>query len=340
MQPWTLLLRCLVVIGIPGGSARRGGGGGRDGDSNNDSDGGGSGGGDSPSGDEHCGTPDHPPVWKWDLIPLNAQNSTRSNAIVSDYGGSFFKGEASLDFIITSGKKCSLNDMQSTHMLGYAWIGPQASYPVGPTNPIIIGFKAWGTDKSLDEISDSYTYVKWSDLCPRKPDLFRLTTTHGWSDFAARTSRAADFMNMKLTESGDLQRQVLFNATMAAKLQYEPGDEGLSLSLPQGTCTSSLGYQFRLPDQLAMHGSFTNETLNLTLSGRGNATARKRGDELTAEFTIHFLGVFDADNSTQRLSLQQRGEPLVSWVKNFGLRATALDWASSIVYIAALVLSI
>lgn len=334
MQSWTLLLLCLLFIGIPDVLARRGGGGSdSDGGSNNDSGGGGSG-GDSSSGDEHCGTPEHPIVWKWDLIPPNAQNDTKGKG--SDYGGSFFKGEASLDYTIVAGEACNLNSTESTHMLGYAWIGPQAPYPVGPTNPIIIGFKAWETDKSLGEIGDSYTYIKNDDYCPQMPDLFRVTTTQGWTDFDARTYRAADVMNMTVTEGAADQGKVFFNATAADKINEQHAAGGVLLSLPRGTCRSPHGYSFPFPDRLAMNGSFTNTTLNLTFSGRGNATSNDGNDELTAEFKVTFAGVFDGDNSTQKLSLQQPGEPLVEWVANSALRDTPLVWLSSLAYVVTL----
>lgn len=342
MKPWTLFLPSLLAITLPAASARRGGGGGGDVSSGG---GGGSAGdsssGDSSSGDEHCGIPDVPPVWKWDLIPSNAQNNTGMKGAGSGYGGSFFHGEASLSFIITAGQRCPLNDMRSTHMLGYAWIGPQSSYPVGPTNPVIIGFKAWETDKSLDKIGDSYAYIKKDQFCPRQPDLFRVSTTHGWSDFIARKTRAADFMNMNVTESTSNREQALFNATMVDELNFEPTDNGLLLSLPRGACSSSRDWNFRVPDQLTMNGSFTNTTLNLTLSGRGNATSsNSREANLTAEFKITFTGVFDADNSTHIISLQRQGGPLVTWVQSSALRHTAISWSSSFVYIIALLLSI
>lgn len=337
MRPWTLFLPCLLATTLPGASARRGSGGGS---SNDDSQGGGDSSSDSSSpSDDRCGIPDKPPVWKWDLIPRHAQNNTGMKGAGLGYGGSFFHGEASLNYIITAGQRClTMNDIRSTHMLGYAWIGPQPLYPTGPVNPFIIGFKAWETDLSLDRIGDSYAYIKKDRFCPWKPDLFRVATTHGWTDFDARKTRAADFMNMNFTESGGNREEVLFNATRENALNFEPTDDGLFLSLPRGTCSSTRDYHFQLPDELVMSGSFTNTTLNLTLSGRGNATSSNSRDAgLTAEFNITFTGVFDAANSTHIISLRH-DKPLVTWAQNSGSHHRIISWSSSFVYITALLL--
>ncbi|KAJ6789508.1 hypothetical protein PWT90_07168 [Aphanocladium album] len=365
MQPLKLFLSCLLALTLPGASARKGGGGGGDGDgnSNNDSHGGGSGGGSSSgdsssggsssggsssggssSGDEGCGIPSPPPVWKWDLLPFHAQNNTGMKGVGLGYGGSFFKGEASLKYSVTAGEtaeRCSLGNVQSTHMLGYAWIGPQPSYPTGPANSIIVGFKAWETDQSLDKIGDSYWYIKKDEFCPKKPDLFRVTTTHGWIDFVERTTRAADFMNMGITESVGNAGQALFNATLKDDLGFKPTSDGLLLSVPKWPCSAARNYNFRLPDQLVMNGSFTNTTLLLTLSGRGNATSSKNRDaEVTAEFEVTFTGVFDAANSTHKISVQSQAEPLVAWVQSLGMSEMAISWGSRLLSAAALVLLI
>ncbi|KAJ3498135.1 hypothetical protein NLG97_g1349 [Lecanicillium saksenae] len=353
MKLLTLLLSCLLAMLLPGASAKKGGGGSGDGNSNSDSHGGGGGGGSSggsssgdssggsSSGDEGCGIADPPPIWKWDLLPSHAKNNTGMKGVGRAYGGSFFKGEASVSYIVTASKRCRMDNFRSTHMLGYAWIGPQPSYPTGPTNPIIIGFKAWETGLSLENIGDSYAYIKKDQFCPRQPDLFRVETSHGWTDFTARTTRAADFMNMTLANSAVNSNQVLFNATMKEELGFKPTDEGLLLELPRGACSGSGDYKFALPDQLTMNGSFTNTTLNLTLSGRGNATGRGLRDaEVTAEFEITFTGVFDSDNSTHKISVKPQGEPLVAWVQSSGFSETAIRWSSRVVFFAAALLLI
>lgn len=357
MKLLTLLLSCLLAVLLPGASAKKGGGGSGDGDSNGDSNGGGSGGGSSggsssgdssgdssggsSSGDESCGIADPPPIWKWDLLPFHAQNNTGMEGVGLGYGGSFFKGEASVDYLVTASQRCRMDNFRSTHMLGYAWIGPQPSYPTGPTNAIIIGFKAWETGLSLENIDDSYAYIKKDQYCPKKPDLFRVATSHGWLNSTARTSRAADFMNMTLANSAVNSDQALFNATMKEELGFKPTDDGLLLTLPRGACPGFGDYKFRLPDQLTMNGSFTNTTLNLTLSGRGNATGRGfREAEATAEFKITFTGVFDSANSTHKIDVKPQGEPLVAWVQSSSLREAAMNWSSMVVFLAATLLLI
>ncbi|KAH8718845.1 hypothetical protein HC256_003474 [Beauveria bassiana] len=123
-------------------------------------------------------------------------------------------------------------------------------------------------------------------------------------------------MNMTLAESAANSDQALFNATMMDELNFKPTDDGLLLILPKRACSDSREHTFRLPDQLAMNGSFTNTTLNLALSGRGNATSSStRDNQITAEFEITFTGVFDAANSTHKISVQPQSQPLVTWVQ-------------------------
>ncbi|EXA31400.1 hypothetical protein FOVG_17298 [Fusarium oxysporum f. sp. pisi HDV247] len=336
MQSWILLLSCLLFICIPDVLARRGGGGGGHGGSDDD------GGGDDSSTDDRCATHDGT-VWKWDLIPDNAQNHSRGES----EPGSFFKGEASLNFTITAGELCGGNSKGPIQMLGYAWIGPQPEYPVGPTNSIIIGFKAWESDMSIDEIDESYAYIQEENdnYCPRQPDLFRIITTYGWldTDHSAKTliPRAADFMNLSVTEGDGDQATVFFNAIMPDTLDHKPDYKGLFLMPPQGICHSGLQYKFSLPDRLEMTGSFTNTTLDLTLLGSGNTTAKTSGYEtykITAEFNVTFSGVFDGDNSTEQLNLGQPGGPLVDWEPNSGSHVAPLGWIMSLVYIVTLIL--
>ncbi|KAJ5567131.1 hypothetical protein N7535_006437 [Penicillium sp. DV-2018c] len=237
--PYYLLF--LVSTYTSGVEARRGGG---DGDSDDSYTGDNSGSTSSGSTDS-CHTPRHPTIWKWDLIPRNADNYTSGGISGKDTSndGSFFKGEASFHYTITDDEMCTNGHMRGTEhtmpMLGYVWIGPQAPYPVGPTNPIIIGFKAWQSSKPLDKIGDSYGYIQWDEdgiACPGYPDLIRVTTTYGWFDFDARVYGAMDVMNMTISEApGSLdsdQGRVRFNATMPDKLDH---DTDLLVRIPGGT---------------------------------------------------------------------------------------------------------
>ncbi|KAJ5199165.1 hypothetical protein N7491_000275 [Penicillium cf. griseofulvum] len=299
---------------------------------------------------DSCATPKQPTIWKWDLIPKNADNYTSGGISGRDtsYDGSFFKGEASLHYTITDGEMCYryVDDAENTiQMLGYVWIGPQAPYPVGPTNPIIIGFKAWESRSSLDKISGSYSYIQWDESqigCPGYPDLFRITTTYGWTDFDARSYEAIDVMNMTISEAPTLAQEdrdqdrgrVRFNATMPDKLNH---DTGWLLRFPGRICSNDLSYSFNTPpERLAMNGSFTNTTFELTLSGSGKAFTPSKKGQLAAEFRMSFSGVFDGDNSTEKLNLRQPGQPLVAWVPNSGLRVVSVGWMTSFICLGAL----
>ncbi|KXG50031.1 uncharacterized protein PGRI_059980 [Penicillium griseofulvum] len=343
MHTWIPFLPYLLFSTLtPGVQGRRGDG---SGDSDNYDSGENSGGGSTDS----CATPKQPTIWKWDLIPNNADNYTSGGISGRDtsYDGSFFKGEASLHYTITEGETCYRykDDAENTiQMLGYVWIGPQAPYPVGPTNPIIIGFKAWESRRSLDKISDSYSYIQWDEsqiACPGYPDLFRITTTYGWTDFDARSYEAMDVMNMTISEAPTLaqgdrdqdQDRVHFNATMPDKLDH---DTQWLLRFPGRICSNDLSYLLNTPpEQLAMNGSFTNTTFELTLSGSGKAVTSEK-HQLSAEFRVSFSGVFDGDNSTEKLNLRQPDQPLVAWVPNSGLRVVSVGWMTSFICLGAL----
>ncbi|KAJ5494460.1 hypothetical protein N7463_010547 [Penicillium fimorum] len=344
MYCWILFLPYFLFqfsTSISGVQARRGGEGG---DSDDSDSGENSGGG---TNTDSCATPKQPTIWKWDLIPNNADNYTSGGISGRDtsYDGSFFKGEASLHYTITDNETCYsyTHDAENTlQMLGYVWVGPQVPYPVGPTNPIIIGFKTWESHRSLDEISDSYSYIQWDNSeisCPSRPDLFRVTTTYGWTDWDARVQKAIDVMNMTISEApapthgdrGQDQGRVRFNAAMPDKLDH---DTAWLFRFPGRICSSRLDYFDTPPERLTMNGSFTNTTFDLTLSGISKAV---EPSELVAEFRLTFSGVFDGDNSTEKLSLRQPGEPLVAWVPNSGLRVVSVGWMTSLIFLGALV---
>ncbi|KAJ5822097.1 hypothetical protein EN45_106930 [Penicillium chrysogenum] len=103
MQSWISFLPYLLFqfsTCISGVQAKRGGGGGDSDDSYSDDNSGGS------SSTDSCATSKHPTIWKWDLIPSNADNYTSGDISGEDtsYDGSFFKGEASLHYTITEGE--------------------------------------------------------------------------------------------------------------------------------------------------------------------------------------------------------------------------------------------
>ncbi|RDW86564.1 uncharacterized protein DSM5745_03206 [Aspergillus mulundensis] len=359
MRSQVLRLVCslLGAILIPSALARRGGSGDSDGDGGSSS-----GGSDSTgSSSDPCSTPDHPAVWKWDLIPHNANNRTSGGVEGRDtsYDGSFFEGKAELFYNITEegGLTCHMSAENPISLLGYAWIGPQAPYPVGPTNPIIIGFKAWESRKPLDEIEDSYGYVDWdpgnSNGCPDRPDLFLLTTTYSWTDWRKSeellrvVGYAFDVLHLDLSATGDSDLgEVQFSGTMVNASVPKPEYRHMTIRMPGRIC--GMHRVFSMDDEdidrLGISGSFTNTTLDLTLSGRGTAVAISSWSRsnITVEFDLKFSGRFDSDNSTQKLSLQQRDQALVDWVPNLGIQIIprSLGWVGSLVCLGAIMLGL
>ncbi|KAL2863699.1 uncharacterized protein BJX67DRAFT_236256 [Aspergillus lucknowensis] len=334
MRSLTLLPSFLLLLStkIPDVQARRGGGwSGEDSSDSNDG---------SDSSPESCDTQEHPQVAEWGLLPGHAWNySSKENpSRDTSYDGSFFKGAGYLHYHVDrSSGSCYIDeDDHAVHLLGYVWIGPQPPTPPGPMNPIIISFKAWESSMSLDEIDVAYLNIPWGSdgpgsSCPSEPDLISLMTSFEWTDMDALKYRALDSMDMSLSEAGTDERRVQFSATMPNELEHNPG---MRLRLPMRTCASNMAYQFDNPDRLTMNGSFTNTTLDLTLSGSGAVNGRYEEDPFQAEFNVTFSAVFDSSNSTQKLSLRHPGEPLVAWLPNSALRVARSERAFSLGFVS------
>lgn len=168
--PPKAFLRGLVLLAVPTAVAAKKGGGGidldastsSDGDSSSDPEGTSIIGGSSSTSDATCScTP--VVLYKTDLLPINAFYWTSNppgsgGKNPTTYDGSYFQGEAFMQWRFTAGKQCQ-NATGTVRMLGYAWVGPQPPYPKGPTNPIIIGFKAWQSAEALEDITFSYDFL-------------------------------------------------------------------------------------------------------------------------------------------------------------------------------------
>ncbi|EAW13673.1 uncharacterized protein ACLA_043930 [Aspergillus clavatus NRRL 1] len=304
-------------------AARRGGGGDSEdsGDSSSDSS---SGSRSSSSSGDSCGSKQYT-LYKYDLVPRNAQNWTtnaggQKGRNPTTYDGSYFQGEAFLGYTATGGSRCP-NATGSVRMLGYAWIGPQTPYPKGPENSIIIGFKAWETDKALEDITFSYDYLNDGLYCPRPPGLVKLMTTRSWTDWDARTYRAGDIVRMNLFPDQTRADAVSFNASTIPNLSPAPAyDEG-DILLPASSCSSDERLSVGWPEGTNITGSITNTTLSLTIVGAGDTnTAYKyyvgKEDDIHVTFNVTFSGTFDRINSTRSVAVQQESQPMLFWVDN------------------------
>ncbi|KAE8339489.1 hypothetical protein BDV24DRAFT_135688 [Aspergillus arachidicola] len=331
-QPFLTQLLLLFTIFGSGSLARRGGGG--DNDSDNDSDGDSSGGSGSSSGSSGCGTTNNLLTTTY-VVPNNAWNWTSQGSRSADasptiYDGSYFQGEGYISYNITGGSRCR-DANGKLRILGYAWVGPQPPYPTGPLNPFIVGFKAWESDKPVNEIHTSYNPIKWTEnsVCPMEPDLVRIATTRGWIDLTAHTSGASDVMIMNVSMDTTKSPAVRFNATTASDPKPAiDGGEGL-IRLPGRTC-SSYGISTGWPSTTILNGSVTNTTLDLRFVGSGNTSSdyknyRGTEDELHIEFSVTFSGQLDSINSTKVLNIQS-GNQTLTWVPNDGVRVLSGRW--------------
>lgn len=335
-SPKALLVRALILLTLASKViGRRGGGGDHDSDSNN-SDTSSDSGGTSTSGGSsttNCGAEQHRYLYGDDLIPLNVQNWTSEGGSVdganpTTYDGSFFQGEASLAYNITGTSRCG-DVAGKLRLLGYAWVGPVTPYPTGPTNPFIIGFKAWESDKSVEDITDSYEWLNWGKSCTSKPDLVRVITSLAWPASEGRGVReAADVMRIR-TEGHAASDRVELNATSVDGLDIPKyRNEGL-VRLPGRVCQSD-ELSLDWPQGTRMNGSITNTTLDLRLVGKGNTSTDYKysssKDEIHIAFELTFSGTFDGVNSTMALDIQPQNETMVKWVKN-GAERMKMSWA-------------
>ncbi|PKX90169.1 uncharacterized protein P174DRAFT_506948 [Aspergillus novofumigatus IBT 16806] len=320
----------LVLLAVPPAVAARRGGGGGDSDTSSDGDGASS---SDPEGTSTIGGSKR-------SCPLNAYNWT-SNAVGGNpttYDGSYFQGEAFLHWQFTAGKQCR-NGTGSVRMLGYAWVGPQPPYPTGPTNPLIIGFKAWQTNEALENITFSYDFLNDGLYCPTEPDLVKVQTSDGWTDYQASTdipradrARAHDVFDLGLAPDTERPDSVLFNGSLVPDLKPEP-KYAVEILLPASACNQpsrlSLGYA----EVLNMAGSLTNTTLELRMAGEGSGSYSSATGEIPrAMFNITFSGTFDSRNSTRAVAIKQDTQPMVSWVDNGAMIYGSVSWLLKLMF--------
>ncbi|KAJ5502527.1 hypothetical protein N7463_005401 [Penicillium fimorum] len=251
----------------------------------------------------------------------------RGNASAySELDGVFFKGEASLKYIIiTSPINLTEGDItssslitcpvgkQSMRMLGAAWVAAKAPAPAGPVNPITLGFKAWKSNTRVSDIDNSYS------VCENL-DLIRLTTTVDW--ITENAVQAMDAVALNITQAAYNSNKILFDGVYDLKdwtdrerdfmqpAHYDnAGLYDQMIALPGSLCSekSKLGkILIGWPTGTHISGSMTNETLELSFSG-ATVAGFEHSDQKWPEtdtkvnvtFEVTFTGSLDAANSSQ-----------------------------------------
>jgi hypothetical protein len=277
-------------------------------------------------------------VWyRGDVIPKNAYNWT-TNVKGNDgdnpttYDGSFFQGDATMQWRFTPARRCRNNNNTGTlRMRAYAWVGPQPPYPKGPTNPIIIGLNAWATAEELNITYFDFDFLDYDDddyfdsldagprlYCPNAElDLIKFHTSAGWTPRSDR-DRAQDVVDLDLFPDSNSQDTVLFNGSMVPDL-HPATSNSVKFLLPGAACYNQSLISLRFPMRVNLTGSLTNTTLEMQITGEGNVSTSSARGESRAMFNLTFSGMFDSANSTRAVAIKQDTQPMVFWVDNGGI---------------------
>ncbi|KAF9894922.1 hypothetical protein FE257_004544 [Aspergillus nanangensis] len=341
MVPGRSFIQTLLLLGISTGVWARRGGGDEDSDSGGDSSSS-TGGDTSSSSTDHCGS-SHQSLSAYDVIPDNVANWTSMTAPWQDrattYDGSYFYGEAFLNYSIEGESHCSDTD-SPIRMLAYAWLGPQSPYPKGSKNAFALGFKAWLSDLPLDQIANSYDKVPWGEYCPIAPDLVKIQTSRKYTDFEKRTVTASDVIDMEFSEDQDHANMARFNGTLVNGVDISENWYNDIVALPPSVCDTDGVQGLGWPAGTTLSGSVTNSTIKLRLEGVSNTTTDYKHyvgtneDEIRVMFSVTFSGTFDGINSTQALKVADDGQALFSWVENGGLHVVPFGWTTWLLWMA------
>ncbi|KAH8425066.1 uncharacterized protein LDX57_002815 [Aspergillus melleus] len=175
---------------------------------------------------------------------------------------------------------------QSGAPSGLRLVSAETPYPEGPTNPFIVARNAWESNEPIERIGRSNVKIDMGDgLCPASPELVKLSTTTGWTDWDACKRRVADIMVMHVS-ADEARGQLRF-----------PWD--LSIGWPQS---------------LVKNGSVNNDSPKLTIEGAswGYTNYFNYVSQGTFNVTLNvtFNGTFDGVNSTRALQIQPRNATL------------------------------
>lgn len=262
-------------------------------------------------------------------------------------GGAFFQGEAFFNYKVPDFEDINDPDVcetewQSLRMLGYAWAGPQSEYnPVGSKNPFLFGFKAWESDNPVADIGTSYTGLNTRyGACSEEPDLVRFLTTTGVDAkhvrlesigitvYSSYPQRAADLFPLNATASITDPEAVDFQARFVEDAGDPAAESTHELRLSDSVGdTHERWIRIGFDEEMAVNGSITNSTLDLHIVGNTTmSTGKPTGPgkvECNSAVNVTFSGTFHSANSTEKPSIRQKNQPLVSFEKNDAFKGDA-----------------
>ncbi|KAJ5903458.1 hypothetical protein N7504_005841 [Penicillium tannophilum] len=280
---------------------------------------GGSGDGDSSGsdGDDDSGSEGSSSCVNTYLPMIDDLDVTRFDNYTSDpnYGGAYYFGEASLKSEIEQEELACILTNKSVlpvRLLGAAFIAPQSPWPQGPKNSIVIGFKAWATEKSLQDFTTSY------DTCNSLGDtiFFRTTSWFSYTSPNAGLVDARDSVPLTLSTSQNL-------AIFRGNYVGGPQTKWTNISLAQWTqddiafsddfCSGYAGMDISLPIGTVINGSVSSDTFALTVTGVVIDVVAG----VNVSFTVDFKGAFASANSTQLVQSGQNngqnGDSVISF---------------------------
>jgi hypothetical protein len=279
----------------------------------------------------------------------------------TEWNGAYYQGEAFFDYEFRELPKNDTSTYYSSYfgcpagrqtirMLGVAWIGPQTPTPTGLRNPFSLGFKAWETNKAVENITYSYS------SCDSNVDLVHLGTTVDWREYG-QTSKddkngALDAVLLNVTRAVGNENEIefdgVYDVTSLKSSQMIVKNDGLhvdQIHLPEEICSwngDEGDIMIGWPTGTRVNGSLTNETLTLDVSG---SVITKSGEDTTDEqvnvtFQISFTGKYDAANSSQIANIGQ-DQTLVNFVKATGAGTRReIPWLLTVLTVFPLIASV
>lgn len=318
-----LLFPLLAFLSLPTAVLSRRGGGGSDSDSSDSSssDTGSSGSSGSSSSNWISSCQEDHQLTFYDLVPDHYANYTSwpgfpEKPDYTEYDGVYFQGEATFNYVIRdlptnssyAGTNCP-KDHRSIRMLGAAWVGPKTPEPDNLRNPFMLGFKAWKSDDSVDNITYSYSY------CNEDVNLVHLETTLDWTEFNHDTQRddkgsiESVLLDIETANDDEIQFNGVYNVSSLRSSQEIEDDR---IRLPSQTCSLMGTILMEWPTGASINGTLTNETLTLSMTGNGLAgfgdLNGSRDEQVNVTFSITFNGSYNSANSTQVLQLGDSGQ--------------------------------
>ncbi|KAJ5688513.1 hypothetical protein N7462_002905 [Penicillium macrosclerotiorum] len=275
----------------------------------------------------------------------------------TDWNGLYFQGEAFLDYVIRDlptnntyhGTNCP-KDHRSIRMLGIAWVGPRTPTPTDLHNPFTLGFQAWQSDRSIANITYSYS------SCDADVNLVHLKTTIDWIEYVHETNRdvrgAIDAVVLNVTRAVNDSHKVQFEGAYdvsslesAQTIIASDGENEDQVHIPAGTCNMMGDILIGWPSGTTINGTMTNNTLTLSISGTTIAgfgdLYGSNNNQVNVTFSITFIGTYDSANSSQVLHIGASNQSLVSFEKASGGSAAWVSprWLVAVSLVVATVIA-